>query len=129
VIGLDTNVLVRYITQDDPVQAARATQVIESLDETRRGFISIVVLIELHWVLRRAYQVSARDAVVVVRMLLNAKELSVQHADAVRRALARSNDDADFSDALIGEFGELAGCDYTATFDERASKMRGMRLL
>lgn len=128
-IGLDTNVLVRYITQDDMDQSARATRLVESLDERSQGFVSIVALVELHWVLRRAYKVSSEDAARTIRKLLNARELSLQEPDAVRRALTRLADDIDFSDALISELGAAAGCAYTATFDGRAARLAGMKLV
>ncbi|MHB1713238.1 MAG: PIN domain-containing protein [Acidimicrobiales bacterium] len=126
-IGLDTNVLVRYVTQDDPEQSRHATTLIESLDEGAPGFVSVVALVELHWVLRRAYKVSRRDTATVIRKLLDARELVVQEADAARRALACLRDDIDFSDALIGELGTLAGCSYTATFDRTASGLPHMK--
>jgi predicted nucleic-acid-binding protein len=126
-IGLDTNVLVRYVTQDDPEQSRHATALIESFDEGTPGFVSVVVLVELHWVLRRAYKVSRGDIAMVIRKLLDARELIVAEADAARRALTRLTDDIDFSDALIGELGALAGCSYTATFDRRALGLPDMR--
>jgi predicted nucleic-acid-binding protein len=128
-IGLDTNILVRYIAQDDIDQAARATRLIESLDTENRGFVSLVALVELHWVLRRAYKVSRDDTANIVRQLLGAKELLVQEPDAVRRALSRTTGEADFSDALIYELGEQEGCTHTATFDERAARMPGMQIV
>lgn len=128
-IGLDTNVIVRYITQDDPDQSRRATRLIERLDERNPGYISLVVLCELHWVLRRAYKVTRDDTASVIRRLLSAKELVLQEADAVRRALDRLTADSDFADVLISELGMLAGCDHTATLDKRASRIRGMKLV
>lgn len=128
-IGLDTNVLVRYIVQDDQDQSPRATRLIESLDERNQGFVSVVALVELHWVLRRAYKVDRDDAAGIVRGLLDAKELSLQEPDMVRRALRRLTDDVDFSDALISELGAAAGCAYTATFDRRATRLAGMELV
>ena len=128
-IGLDTNVLVRYAVQDDPEQSARATQLMESLDEDNQGFISVVALVELHWVLRRTYKVGRETAAGTVRMLLDARELALQEPDAVRRALTRTGDDVDFPDALISEFDHAAGCDYTVTFDRRAARLPGMRLV
>lgn len=128
-IGLDTNVLVRYIAQDDPDQSARATELIESFDENHRGFISTVALVELHWVLRRAYKVGHADAAAIIRKLLESQELSLQEPDLVRRALTHLRDDLDFSDAVISEAGEAAGAVHTATFDRRASRLRGMTLM
>ncbi len=72
-IGLDTNVLVRYLAQDDQEQSALATQVLESLDEAERGFVSLVVLVELQWVLRRAYRMSASEVAGIVERLLRAR--------------------------------------------------------
>ncbi len=85
VIGLDTNVLVRYIAQDDPDQSARATALIESLDEDNRGFVSTVALVELHWVLRRAYKVTRTNAAAIVQKLLESQELTIQEPDVIRR--------------------------------------------
>lgn len=128
-IGLDTNVLVRYITQDDPDQSARATKLVESLTEDAPGYVSLIVMVELHWVLRRGYKVDRKDTVKVMETLLQAKELVLEQSDAVRRVLVRLTDEVDFADALIDESGQLAGCSYTATFDRRAAKLPGMRLV
>lgn len=128
-IGLDTNVLVRYVVQDDDEQSLRATRLIESLDDERPGFVSLVVLVELHWVLRRAYGVTAADSAAVVRALLDSEEVGVAESDTVRRALSRVPDGEDLVDALIGALGEDAGCEYTVTFDLPASRLAGMRLV
>ncbi|HZI96645.1 MAG TPA: type II toxin-antitoxin system VapC family toxin [Actinomycetales bacterium] len=128
-IGLDTNVLVRYVVQDDDEQSLRATRLIESLDDERPGFVSLVVLVELHWVLRRAYGVTAADSAAVVRALLDSEEVGVAESDTVRRALSRVPDGEDLVDALIGALGEDAGCAYTVTFDLPASRLAGMRLV
>jgi len=128
-IGLDTNVLVRYLVQDDDDQSARATRFMERLDEDDQGFVSLVALVELHWVLRRAYKVDRQDAVAIIRALLDARELSLQEPDIVRRALSRMSDETDFSDALIGELGAAASCTYTATFDEGTTSLSAMRLV
>jgi predicted nucleic-acid-binding protein len=129
VIGLDTNVLVRYIVGDDPEQSARARRVVETLTQERPGFVSVVVLAELHWVLRRTYRVGADDAAAVVRDLLDAQEIIVAEADAVRRAHSRVREGVDFVDALVAEVADAAGCEYTATFDRQASRHPTMRLV
>lgn len=128
-IGLDTNVLVRYLTQDDPDQAARATTLLEGLDENAPGFVSIVTLVELHWVLRSAYKVSRQDAAKVFARLLDAQELVIAEHNAVRRVLSSLVGDIDFADALISELGQQAGCAYTATFDKRAAGLSAMHLI
>lgn len=127
-IGLDTNVLVRYVVQDDNKQAALAAALIESFDD-EQGFISLVALVEFHWVIRRTYKAGRREVEALIRDWLVAREIVVEHADAVQRALDRTNDQFDFPDALIGELGVRAGCEYTATFDSAAAKLPGMRLL
>jgi predicted nucleic-acid-binding protein len=129
VIGLDTNVLVRYLTQDDPDQAARATALIESLDEDDPGYISIVALIELHWILRRAYQVSRGEVAAIMHKLLEARELLLEEPEVIRRALTSLDDGTDFPDAVISESGAAAGCSGTATFDRRASRLKAMFLV
>lgn len=128
-IGLDTNVLVRYVAQDEPEQSARATELIEGLDEDDPGFVSTVALVELHWVLRRAYQTTRAEAAAIVRGLLDSREILVQDADVVRRALAQVSGDVDFPDAVISEAGGAAGCAHTVTFDHQASRLRGMTLV
>lgn len=128
-IGLDTNVLVRYLTQDDLTQARRATAVIERLTEEDRGYVSVVVIAELSWVLRTVYQVDRQELTRIVRALLAARELHIEQAEAVRRALAQTDTGADLADALIAQLSQQAGCEYTLTFDTRAAKQAGMRLV
>ena len=88
-IGLDTNVLVRYLAQDDAAQSARATRLIErELSARNPGLVSLMVLCELWWVLASAYAVHERDLVSIVERLLGAKELQVEAPQLVRQALA-----------------------------------------
>ncbi len=128
-IGLDTNVLVRYVTQDEPEQSARATALIDGLSEDNPGFVSMIVLVELHWVLRRAYRVCSDDASTVIRTLLESQELMLQDPDVVRRALRHVTDRIEFPDAVISELGRDAGCLFTVTFDRRAALLDGMSLV
>lgn len=127
-VGLDTNVLVRYLAQDDPAQSARATRLIEKeLDERDPGYIGIVVLVETCWVLKRLYGASPEEVRTTVRGLLDAVQLRVESRLAVARAVAAAPG-ADFADALIVELAREAGCARTVTFDRRAAKS-GMALL
>jgi predicted nucleic-acid-binding protein len=128
-VGLDTNVLVRYFTQDDVTQAASASILIDNLDEENRGFISLIVLVELHWVLRRSYRTNRDQVLSVIRKLLDTHELVVQDSDSVRRALAQTVGEIDFADALIADLGAQAGCDHTATLNRQAAALPGMKLL
>lgn len=128
-IGLDTNVLVRYITQDDADQSAMATELIDGFTEDEPGFVSLVVLIETYWVLRSAYKVDRAEAAKLISTLTEAEEIVVQERDAVRSALGTLDDSSDLADALIGVLGRSAGCSHTATFDRRAAALPGMSLL
>ena len=87
--GLDTNVLVRYVMQDDPRQSARATRLIESLSADEPGFVPVVALVELVWVLCGSYGLDRAQVATVVGTLLRSKELVVDRAEGVTRALKR----------------------------------------
>ncbi|MGQ4614780.1 PIN domain-containing protein [Nocardia sp. R7R-8] len=128
-IGLDANVLIRYLTQDDPEQSARANQVIDGLSESKPGYVTMIVLAEIHWVLRRGYQQDPEAVTDVLLGLLDSSEIVVERADTVRQALRRAADGADFADALIQQLGQEAGCELTVTFDHNAGERAGMRLL
>lgn len=128
-IGLDTNVLVRYLVQDDPDQSAVASALIEELTETDPGYLSLVTVVELYWVLRRAYKVGAGRCAELLEGLLDARELRVDHDTVVRAALTASRGGLDVADAIIAELGRAAGCDHTVTFDEHAARGGAMQLL
>lgn len=130
-IGLDTNVLVRYFAQDDARQAHKATALMESLSAERPGYVSLVALLEIAWVLGRCYNVERDQIKEIVESMLDTKELVVENADTVRKALRvfAASDKADFADCLIERSGHAAGCEHTATFDVSASSVVGMRLI
>ncbi|MBT2373287.1 PIN domain-containing protein [Pseudomonas fluorescens] len=129
-IGLDTNVLVRYVTQDDPVQSAKASKLIESLTAAFPGFVSLVSVVELVWVLQTCYQSAKGEVVTVLETLLRTRELTIEHAEVIWQALRRfTTTKADFADCLIERCAHAAGCEYTATFDISATKTAGMRQL
>ncbi|HEY2399298.1 MAG TPA: type II toxin-antitoxin system VapC family toxin [Steroidobacteraceae bacterium] len=130
-IGLDTNVVVRYLTQDDPKQAPIATKVMEkTLNRDEPGFISLVVLAEVVWVLVSLYSVNRSGVADVVGGLLTTEQLHVESAELVWRAKRRYEaSKADFSDALIAECAIAAGCKRTVTFDRTAAATSGFELL
>lgn len=127
--GLDTNVVVRYLVQDEPDQSARASAVIDALTETEPGYLSLVTVVELYWVLRRAYRLGTTCCAEMIGGLLHARELRVGQDSIVRAALMASREGPDFVDAVIAEFGRAAGCTHTVTFDRRAARSDEMRLL
>jgi predicted nucleic-acid-binding protein len=129
--GLDTNVLVRYFAQDDPIQSRKATEIVERrLTEEQPGFISIVTLIETVWVLDRIYGLSDREIATVIERLLQADTLVVQYEQEVfTAAIALRTGRGSFADALIGTLGAWAGCSSTLTFDKKAARLSSFELL
>lgn len=130
-IGLDTNVLVRYFAQDDAAQSKKATALMESLSADRPGYVAQVALVELVWVLERCYGVEREQMKDIIDSMIGTRELAVEGADTVRKALRvfASSTKADFADCLIERCGHAAECEYTATFDVTASKVAGMQLI
>jgi predicted nucleic-acid-binding protein len=132
-IGLDTNVVVRYVMQDDEEQSARASALIESLSADSPGFISVVTVIELHWVLTSCYSFDGAQATRVVDGLLRTRQLVVDRAHDVLRASrtysASASSKADFADCLIREISLSVGCHQIMTFDRAAARHAGMSLL
>ena len=117
--GLDTNVLVRFFTADDPEQARVAADLISAAeDQGERLHISTIVLCELVWGLRSVYRVRRDGIISAIESLLGANTFEVQDRDLVRRALdSYRSGKADFADYLIGWENQRAGCSATLTFD------------
>jgi len=128
--GLDTNILVRYFAKDDVEQGSKAALLIRSLTLEFPGYVSLVSLIELVWVLRSRYRLKKPELVKILDQLLDSPELTVESQTAVNLAVRRfANGKADFADCLIECSGAAAGCAETVTFDVEASRTSGMRLL
>jgi predicted nucleic-acid-binding protein len=129
-IGLDTNVLVRYVAQDDAKQSPKATRLIESLTADAPGYVGEVSVVELVWVLAGCYALTKEEICEVLETLLRTKEIVVANADIVWKAVRQFKaSKADFADCLIGISAKEAGCNYTATFDRDAVKYCGMKLI
>lgn len=129
-IALDTNVLVRYLMQDDPKQSPRATRLIEALTGEEPGFVPIVAMVELVWVLSGSYGLDRAQVSEALEGLLRSRELRLDRADLVVRALRRfSAGGADFADCLIERIAADAGCTDTMTFDAGAARSAGMKLI
>ena len=128
-IGLDTNVLVRYITQDDPLQSAKATDIIEHrLSAANPGFVSVVTMAEVVWVLNRAYGLTRPQIAGAVERMLQVDVLVVENEQEVFRAMvALKQRRGEFADALIGELAARAGCTHTLTFDRKALRLPGYK--
>lgn len=129
-IGLDTNILVRYLAQDEPKQAALATRLLESLTADESGFVSHVVLAETVGVLKSCYAADPARIQQVVDTLLRTSGIVVERADTVWRALRQfKQSGGDFADTLVAASARDAGCRTTYTFDKGAAKRSGMTLL
>jgi predicted nucleic-acid-binding protein len=129
-IGLDTNVLVRYIMQDDPKQSPKAKRLIESLTSEQPGFVSLVVIVDLVWVLSSSDGMKRDQLVEALDLLLRSKELIVDRADRVLQAQRRfAKGGADFADCLIERIAHAQGCKATMTFDSGAAEAAGMTLV
>jgi predicted nucleic-acid-binding protein len=129
--GLDTKVLVRYLVQDDPGQAARASKYIETYcTEDRPCFIGQIVLCELAWVLQSNYRQSREQIALIIAELLQIGELEVAEPEIVWRALADyKNSQADFPDHLLARVNQARGCETTVTFDKETAKQPAFQLL
>jgi predicted nucleic-acid-binding protein len=126
-IGLDANILVRYFTQDDPVQAAIATEFIEHrLSEEEPGFTSVVAMAETVWVLDRHYGFSREQIANAIETMLVTDVLIVEDESEVFTAMiALRQGRGEFADALIGALCAKAGCSRILTFDQRALRLPG----
>jgi predicted nucleic-acid-binding protein len=122
--GLDTNVLVRYLTQDDPVQARKANALIDgAVGKGERLHLDVVVLCELVWVLRGAYDFGRETVAGVVGKILDAAQFSVEDRDLLRQALEEYRaGPGDFADHVLGRRNRRAGCGATVTFDRALKK-------
>jgi predicted nucleic-acid-binding protein len=130
-IGVDTNVLVRYIVADDEDQTRRAAAFLEgaiSVDDP--GFVSVVVLVELVWVLERSYRFSSDEVAGAIESVLRAGPLRIDRRAEVVEALGVfQTKQGSFADALIATLAERAGCAHVVTFDRKAARLPGFRLL
>lgn len=129
-IAIDTNVLVRLLTHDEPEQAATASELIRSLTPAAPGFLSREVMVELVWVLERAYRFTKAEISTALEGLLTASEIEVEAADDVGRAVFLYRDDGfGFADLMIAAAARRAGATTLVTFDRKAARLPGVDLL
>jgi predicted nucleic-acid-binding protein len=127
--GLDTNILVRYVAQDDPVNSPRANLIMNSLSAEDPGWISLTAIAEFAWVLNRKFRVSRADVYSLLDQFLIRPDVVVEHQELVRKAAHLFlKGSAEFTDYLVACSGEAAGCKHTLTFDRKAAKSAGMTL-
>lgn len=130
-IGLDTNVLIRYIVQDDEQQALLAVDLIEnqcSIDNP--AFINEITLCEIVWVLKRAYHYEKAVILTILEELLSVSEICIaSHSEAWAAFYEYKEGNADFSDYFIAQINKKAGCPFTFTFDRKAGQSGNFKLL
>jgi predicted nucleic-acid-binding protein len=129
-IGIDTNILVRYYAQDDPIQSRVATEFLEEELQSEPGYVSLVVIAELVWVLTSIYKLDKMRLSDILGNLLAAEELQIEQTEVFSSALRRfEKTAAQFTDLLIASAARHTGCLETFTFDQNAAKRAGMTLL
>ncbi len=124
IVGLDTNVVIRYIVQDHPEQSKRANRCIESWIKQGKALrICQIALSEIYWVLERCYKLSKPELISVLSALLQTKQIQIEQDNVVWQALRDfENSSVGFSDCLIGRQNASCECSATFTFDKEATK-------
>jgi predicted nucleic-acid-binding protein len=128
-IGLDTNILVRFIAQDDPINSPLADAIMNALSDEEPGWIAMTALAEFIWVLSRTFRIDRAGIYSILNQILRRSDIIVEQADLVHKAATlflRGN--ADFTDYLVSCSAQAAGCERTLTFDRKAAKSAGMTL-
>lgn len=126
-LGIDTNILVRFLVRDDEAQFEKARKLIKrEISAGRRVFVNQLVLMETEWVLRSRYAVPKNQIIGAISGLLDASDVQFEDEPAIEEALFMWKDaTADFADCLIGAKNRRMGCRATASFDAKASKLPG----
>lgn len=130
--GLDTNILMRFCTNDDPAQVSLVKALFEVAEDRNEAFfISSIVLCELVWTLRlKPLRLSRVEVAALLEKLLDTGIFEIQDRNLVRHALSQYRQGrADFADYLVGAQGRRAGCEVTLTFDRQLSKSPGFAIL
>jgi len=129
-IGVDTNVLVRFFTQDDPVQSEQADALVKDLSAANPAWIGTALLLELVWVLTKIYRIDRQSMIRILERLIDGPEFRIESADAVYAAVGfYRRYKAGFADCLIAASARSVGCGKTVTFDKVAARDLGMELL
>lgn len=129
-IALDTNVLLRYLMQDDPVQSGLSNEVIEGLTPENRAFVSREVLVELFWVLERTFRLPRLGIASALKVVADLDIWLVEDPDRFFSAIAEyEQGGAGFADQMIRLAGRAAGCDRLVTFDRELARQPGVTLL
>ena len=129
-IGIDTNVLVRYFIEDHPAQSRLADSFFQSLSSAEPGWVSQTTILEFAWIMKSVRRLDRKTIAVAMDKLTTLDSIIVERADIIDEALQRyRNGKAEFADCLIAASGRAAGCSKTVTFDKLAARDAGMELL
>lgn len=129
-IGLDTNILLRFLAQDDSIQSPKANAVMASLTIAEPGWISLTSIVELVWVMTSQKRLDRRGIAALLSRLLTREEFVIEQASLVQSAMQLyRKGNADFADCLIAISAKAAGCSRTLTFDRKAARDTGMELI
>ena len=127
--GLDTNILIRYVTQDDALLTPRANAIMSSLTVEEPGWIALTALAEFAWVMSRRFKIDRAGIHFILQQLMSQPKLMLEQHELVRKATGLYLlGNVDFSDYLVACSGQAAGCTHTLTFDRKAAKSAGMTL-
>ena len=127
-IALDTNILLRYLVQDDPTQAEAARWLIEEqLTPERPGYVAVTAVLELDWVLRSKFQLHESTVATLIVGLMQASALVFEHADEIQEALRYTH--GDLADNILHRVSRSNGCSHTVTFDKKFARIDGVELL
>ena len=126
-LGIDTNVLVRYLIRDDHQQFEKARRLMKrAVDSGEPVLVSLLVLLETEWVLRSRYELSKPEILAAFSALLDVADLAFEDEPSMEQALyAWKDSTAGFADCLIGARNLRLGCEATATFDAKALRLAG----
>jgi predicted nucleic-acid-binding protein len=130
-IGVDTNILIRYLTQDHPSQSKLVNLLFENSEKHKTPlYINLVTLCEVIWVLESCYEQSKEIIMTTIETMLKTPSLKFEHEGIIGIALLEFiTSSADFTDCLIAKYNLKYGCNCTYTFDKNASKIEGFRVL
>ena len=129
-IGFDTNILVRYLVEDDPIQSPIARDLIERLSEKEPGFVSVVAMAEAAWVLGSTYRFTDSQTAAALERILQTEVLVVERESEVYEATEIMREGrGSFADALIAVVDRLVGCQHTLTFDRKAARLPEFELV
>jgi predicted nucleic-acid-binding protein len=128
--GIDTNVLVRYLVQDDPDQALKAARFITNeCSSEDPGMINRIVLCELVWVLESAYGYAREKVALALEKILRTTQLTIEDHQEAWSSFRAYQDGADFADSFIAAVNRRLGCEGTVTFDRKAGRLPGFAVL